>query len=52
MVYSMEEHGEGTKRALEEAGVLASFTVVEGGAHYLSWGKGEVVNQKIIEVMG
>jgi len=36
---------------LEENGVLGSYIVVEGGAHYLSWGRWEEVDLKLVEIL-
>jgi pimeloyl-ACP methyl ester carboxylesterase len=50
-IYIPDVHAVGTREVLEKAQHLGTYEVVDGGAHYLSWGKWELVNAKIVEVM-
>lgn len=51
LIYSVEAHAVKTKELLEKAGVLKGYEVLDGGAHYLSWGKWEDVNRMLIKIV-
>ncbi|KAI5855733.1 Alpha/Beta hydrolase protein [Tricharina praecox] len=50
-IYTVDVHANGTRAVLEANDLLGSFEIVPGGAHYLSWGKWERVNAKLVEIM-
>ncbi|KAI5819650.1 Alpha/Beta hydrolase protein [Pyronema omphalodes] len=50
-IYTVAEHAEGSKKVLEEHDLLASYTIVPGGAHYLSFEKWQEINPRLIQIM-
>jgi hypothetical protein len=45
---TVDAHAIPTKAILEEAGLFEDLFIIEGGSHFLSWGKWQEVDTRLV----